>query len=338
MKQPAFWARSAAAPGWQARVLAPLAAIYGAATAVRVARHAEFRADVPVICIGNINIGGTGKTPLVIALVARLLARGLQVHIVSRGYGGKLAGPVRVQEGQHRAGDVGDEPLLLAAFAPTWVARKRALGVRAAQLAGADVIVLDDGFQNPSVHRDMSIVVVDAERGFGNGRVLPAGPLREPVATGLQRADVLLSIGNGAEQQEFQQNWGHIGQLPRSTGQLVPLKTGMVWQGVDVLAFAGIGHPEKFFTTLKNLGARVVRAVALDDHQVLTEGLMRRLEMDAMRLNAQLVTTEKDAVRLPKSFRLKVLTVPVRLEIADWTEIDTALARLGLPGKDPGKK
>ena len=326
MRAPGFWGNPQSAPGWQARALAPLAAVYAAGTARRVARAHRFRADVPVICVGNLSVGGTGKTPAVIALAERLNARGLAAHVVSQGYGGRLAGPVRVEDGGHSAQDVGDEPLLLAAFTATWVAKDRAAGARAAQAEGAQVIMLDDGFQNSAVHKDLSIVVVDAGRGFGNGRVIPAGPLREPVDGGLRRADLLLSIGEDAEQKAF----AVAGDIARVTGRLAPLETGMDWQGLEVLAFAGIGHPEKFFATLRGLGARLVRAEALDDHQPLTTSLMQRLELEANAQNAQLVTTEKDAVRLPKAFRQKVLSLPVRLEIANWSVIDAALEKLGL--------
>jgi tetraacyldisaccharide 4'-kinase len=328
MRAPAFWARPPDRPGAAARLLAPLGALYAAATARRLAHGARLRPGPPVICVGGLHAGGTGKTPAVIALIAEMQRLGIAPHVVSRGYGGRLAGPVAVDPSIHRAADVGDEPLLLAAFAPVTVARDRAAGAMAAAAAGAAAILLDDGFQNPALHHDFALVVVHAAEGLGNGRVIPAGPLREPVAVGLCRADAILAIGSDAAQAAFAAGWGARLPCPVIRGRLAPLATGLDWAGLRVVAFAGIAHPGRFFATLRGLGARLVDAVALDDHQPLTPALLDRLSARAARAGAQLVTTEKDAVRLPAAMRPRIRTLPVRLDVADWGPVAEFLSGL----------
>lgn len=325
MRAPGFWYRP---PGLTATLLAPLGALYAAGTARRLAQGARTRVGVPVICVGNINAGGTGKTPTVIALAERLRDRGIAAHAVTRGYGGALTGPLRVDERTHTAAQVGDEALLLAAFLPTWLDADRVTGARAAVAAGADIVILDDGFQNARLFHDLSLVVVDAWRGFGNGRVIPAGPLREPAAAGLARADLVLSIGPEPAQDRFAQTWGDALRLPHLTGRLEPLPTGLPMDGLKVLAFAGIGHPEKFFQTLREMGANVLAEHALADHQPLSDTLMTRLLREAAMAGAQVVTTEKDAVRLSPAYRARVMTVPVRLRLDDWGGLDAALDRV----------
>lgn len=328
MQPPQFWHRP---PGVLSGLLTPISWLAAAITARRVRQGPDFKADVPVICVGNINIGGTGKTPTTMALAQLLTQAGHRPHVVSRGYGGALTGPVQVNAAAHSASEVGDEPLLLSQFAPTWVAKNRAAGAQAAQAAGADVLLLDDGFQNPSISKDLNIVVVDAARGFGNGKVLPAGPLREPVTAGLARADLVLSIGPQAAQDRFATQWADaLDGIPHLTARLEPLATGMPWEGQKLIAFAGIGHPERFFATLRGLGAQVLSTVPLEDHQPISDTLLTRLRSEAKASGARLITTEKDMMRLPNSARSDVSMLPVRLVFPDDGALKAALSGLKL--------
>jgi|TARA_B110000240_G_scaffold94552_1_gene107215 tetraacyldisaccharide 4'-kinase len=324
MRTPRFWYQPR---GMMAFGLWPLGMLYAAATARRQrGDKAVTRISCPVICIGNINVGGTGKTPATIAMAEHLQERGHRVVVLSRGYGGTVKAPTLVNPQLHGAGQVGDEPLLIAAFCLVVVSRKRATGLALALEQNPDVILLDDGFQDPSIRKDFSIVVVNAALGFGNGFCMPAGPLREPLEVGLKRADLCISIGGVSDQKCFKTPL----IVPHLTAEVKPLLTGMRWKGVAVFAFAGIAHPEKFFATLRGLGAKILGYEALSDHEPLSASLMKRLTAKAKSLNAQLVCTEKDAARLPVEYRLDVLALPVRLEVADWSKIDAKLADLGL--------
>lgn len=329
MRTPDFWFTPPNNLAWQARILHPLGRIYAMITAMRM-RKTGTRVTVPVICVGNLNAGGTGKTPTVIALVKHLGARGIRPHIVSRGHGGKLRGPIRVDPNHHTAHDVGDEPLLLAQATgiPVWVSRKRDDGAIMATGAGAQAIILDDGFQNPSLEKSLSIIVVDAARGFGNGLCLPAGPLREPVQDGLARAELVLGIGSDAAQERFIKTWGGDIQIPYMHAELRPTDTAS-WSGRRVLAFAGIGHPEKFFDTLRATGAEVVDTASFADHAPFTDDQLADLKQRAVAMDAILATTEKDFMRLPPEMRPKVMALPVELIFENPAPLDAELDRIG---------
>jgi tetraacyldisaccharide 4'-kinase len=323
MREPAFWWRSDSAA---ARLLAPVAAAYGFVAARRMARPG-WRAGVPVLCIGNFTVGGSGKTPTAIAVARLLTETGLRTFFLSRGYGGALAGPVRVDA--QGAADVGDEPLLLARVAPTVVARDRPAGARAAIAAGAETIVMDDGWQNPSLAKDLVIAVLDGRRGIGNGRVFPAGPLRAPLSAQLGHADALLVIGPPGPAAAPVIAAADQRRLLRFAGDLVPDSVAIArLAGVRVLAFAGIADPDKFFATLEASRVTAVAHRSFPDHHRYTPGEIARLIADADAQRLTLVTTEKDLARLAgdpaaRTLAARAVTLPVTLEIAG-----DALARM----------
>lgn len=329
MRTPAFWYRP---PGAAAAALAPLGALYGLIGRRRLAASAPRRVGVPVICVGNLVAGGAGKTPVGLAILAALRARGVNAHALTRGHGGREAGPLRVDPTRHGAADVGDEALLLAESAPCWVARDRAAGAEAAVAAGAGAIVMDDGFQNPGLFKDRALVVVDGAVGFGNGRLIPAGPLRERIADGLRRASALVIVGpdqTGAA--------ALAGGLPVLRARLAPDESGLALAGRRVLAFAGIGRPEKFFMTMESLGAAVVARRSFADHHPYQAAEIHALLGQAAALDALPVTTAKDAVRLPADLRARVAVLPVAIVWDAPADLDRLLDHPSLKGGSHGE-
>lgn len=323
MRAPGFWWHAAPTPA--ARLLAPVAAVYGTLAARRMAR-AGAAAPCPVVCIGNFTLGGAGKTPTALAVAALLRDLGRRPAFLSRGYGGRLPGPLRVDPARHGAGDVGDEPLLLARAAPAIVARDRVAGALACRAAGADVVVMDDGLQNPSLAKDLALAVVDGPVGLGNGRVFPVGPLRAPAEAQWRRIHAVLAIGDGAPGDRVLAEATRRG-LPALRGRLVPdPEAAAPLRGRPVLAFAGIGRPQKFFATLRDLGADLRETRAFPDHHAFTAAEVEALTAEAARRDLLLVTTEKDRVRLPAS--MPVATLPVVLALDAPESLADLLRRL----------
>ena len=312
---PAFWARP---PGLLSALLRPAGAGWEAAGRLRQVLTRPYCATVPVVCVGNLVAGGAGKAPVTLALAQGLGSHGIAVHIVTRGYGGSVGGPVRVDPAQHDVAAVGDEALLLAACAPCWVARDRALGARAAVAAGADLILLDDGFQNHGIAKTLSLLVVDAGYGFGNGRVIPAGPLRESLARGLARADAVVLLGAEAPGDEL---LGIDTALPVLHATLRPV-AGKRLAGMRLLAFAGIGRPEKFFATLRTLGAELVGTRPFPDHRPYRIAEIERLLGAADRAQARLITTAKDIFRVPAAMRSAIEVLEVEIRWSDQDALD----------------
>ena len=327
MRDPPFWWRKA---GLAARLLAPVAAVYGAIATARLVRTGQ-RAGRPVICIGNFTVGGAGKTPTALAVARMLVAAGAQPVFLSRGYGGSDAGPLQVDPARHRAGDVGDEPLLLARTAPAIVARDRVAGAAAAIRAGADVIVMDDGFQNPALEKDLSILVVDGGRGVGNGKVFPAGPLRAPLDVQLARTQALVVIGAASSRATDVVEAARTRKIPVFAAELVPDPGSIAALRRDrVLAFAGIGDPEKFFRTLSAAGIAVAACRSFPDHHRYTGVEALRLRSEAEGAGLALVTTEKDLARLAGDQALADLAahtraLPVSLVFQDEEKLGSLL-------------
>jgi tetraacyldisaccharide 4'-kinase len=294
MREPAFWHRPSS---WTSNLLRPLGAVYGAVAAFRLQRKG-FDAGIPVLCVGNYHLGGAGKTPAVLALTKILRELGESPVVLSRGYGGRLRGPVMVDPLRHVAADVGDEPLMLASHVPVAVARDRVEGVALARSQRASVILMDDGFQNPAIAKDASLIVIDSIRGLGNGLVFPAGPLRAPLAPQLARTDALIVVGEGGAGRTMAAEIAAQGGLVLAAHLKPQAEAVARLAGKRVLAFAGIGDPARFFRTLRSSGIEVVREKAFADHHPFSPGDIEALIADAKRDALALVTTEKDLARL----------------------------------------
>ena len=307
---------------------APVSWIWAHVTASRIAKTVPADPGVPVICVGNLTMGGVGKTPIVRELLAHLTAQGVQAHGLSRGHGGRLKGPIRVEPDRHTAADVGDEPLMLARDYPIWISRDRPAGARAAAAAGAQVVVMDDGFQNPSLKKALSIVVVDGETRddewpFGDGSVFPAGPMREPLAAGLARADAVVILAPADLPEVDPELIALFDEVPVLIARLEAASPPPAGPQVG---FAGVGKPWKVERALEAAGCDLVDFAPLADHAALSEDDLRALAARARKLGAGLVTTEKDWVKLPMAWRARVEAWPVRARFEDEAALDRLLA------------
>ncbi|WP_369720959.1 tetraacyldisaccharide 4'-kinase [Bradyrhizobium sp. LLZ17] len=312
MREPAFWYRPRSP---RSHVLRPLGALYGAIAARRMMRKGA-DAGIPVLCVGNYHVGGAGKTPTVLALTRLLRELGETPVVLSRGYGGRLQGPVMVDRARHTAADVGDEPLMMVRDVPVAVARDRLEGVALAKSQAATVILMDDGFQNPRIMKDASLIVIDSARGLGNGKVFPAGPLRAPLQAQLARTDALVLIGDGRAADDVAAAISVRGK-PVLRARLKPDAASVArLVGKPVLAFAGIGDPERFFRTLRASGIQVARTSPFADHHMFSQAEIAALAADATREQLTLVTTEKDLARLHGSKGVPDGIVPFAVQLA----------------------
>lgn len=322
MRAPEFWSRPRR--GVVSTLLQPLAMIYTAAGRLRRAATQPARAPCPVICVGNFTAGGAGKTPVALALAARCAVYGARPMFLTRGYRGRERGPLVVDSARHTAADIGDEALLLARRAPTIVSADRARGAQLAE--PGNILIMDDGFQNPALRKDLSLVVVDGEAGIGNGAVIPAGPLREPLTEGLARADALVLMGADTLPPALA---AVAGDCPVLRARLAPdPSAAKTLSGARVVAFAGIGRPEKFFRTLMECGANLADAIPFADHHVFSAADLDRLRARANALQARLVTTEKDLVRLAPRDRADIAALPITATFDADDLVDALLAPL----------
>ncbi|MAH83192.1 MAG: tetraacyldisaccharide 4'-kinase [Rhodospirillaceae bacterium TMED8] len=331
MKAPEFW--KSGSSSMLPSVLAPLSLLYQlGANLYRSNTIPGLKTSAPVICIGNITAGGTGKTPVAIDLGKRIKKIGAKPHFLTRGYGGKTIGPLRVEK-CHKAAEMGDEPLLLSRLADTWCSRNRAEAAKMAVKRGAEVLIMDDGLQHTSLHKDFSFLVVDGGFGLGNGRLLPAGPLRETLQAALPRINAVICLGEDVTN-ILREIPAHIPTLTAvieagtAADGLVPQVEPHKVTKVSYLAFTGIGRPEKFYETLIKAGANLADTVSFPDHHPYTTNEILNLKQKAKQLNARLITTEKDIVRLDSKERDDIVSLAMRLRWDDETALDDVLFKI----------
>ena len=307
----------------------PVSWLYYLIVQLRMMAVRTQRVNVPVVCVGNTTVGGAGKTPTAIAICQWLREQGHQPHFISRGYLGHYTGTLRVNPQLHIAQEVGDEPLLLARHAPCWVSRRRMHAAQAAIKAGASVIIMDDGLQNPTLHKDCSVLVIDAAKGIGNGLILPAGPCREPLSRSLRKVQMVLLMGADTEPRLMKKL--HASGKPIFHAQLKPSSHPSL-QGMRVHPFAGIGNPDKFFATVEQVGGIITLSSRFPDHHYYTQADLSRLQREAAAHQSTLITTEKDATRLPDDFLENVLVLPVALDSPQQAEMQAlVMQHIGQP-------
>lgn len=327
MRTPRFWYN----PKYSilSLLLAPFSWVYRCVDKIIQNHTKPWQAPIPVICVGNIVAGGQGKTPTALSICEALKLRNKSVHFISRGYGGTLRGPLLVDSNVNTSSEVGDEPLLLSEVAPTWICANRKAGIKLAHKMGADIIVMDDGYQNQSVKKDLSIVVIDGETGFGNGQIIPAGPLRESIFSGLKRANAVVIIGEDHLNlaADLSNTLSLTSKEPVNifAAKLIPAVKSRSLLNKKVFAFAGIGRPEKFFTMLINEGYKVTGKQDFPDHHQFTKAEISKLLHLAQIKNSKLITTSKDYVRLTAAQQKDIIMLPITLKWNDKSALDNIL-------------
>ena len=302
LKAPKFWYLKK--DTYLSNSLYPFSLLFRLGTKLRIILSQKKNAELPIICIGNIVVGGAGKTPVSLKIGKMLRQAGYSPHFVSKGYSGIEKNNTLVQK-WHSPKSVGDESILLSEVAPTWIGFDRNKSFNLAKEKGADCIIMDDGFQNPTIQKDFSIIVINEEQEFGNKRVMPSGPLRESITRGLSRTNLIIVIGTISKEIKTKIPI----HIPVINASFAISDENKIFKGQKITAFAGIAYPEKFFTSLAEQGARIVKEVIYPDHHIYHENDLLNLAEIANKTQSILVSTQKDFVRIPKSYRSLVNTL-----------------------------